>query len=108
MAIFEVQGVVSADTGEPLVQLRQVDEEGGMKFGFQLSPMDAREVAQNIQEAATNAIYEAALISWAKERDPQSGEAMGAMMIGGIRKHRADKWGLPSNPDDWRVDKPDE
>jgi hypothetical protein len=53
------------------------------------------------QEAATNAIYEAALLSWAKERDPASGEAMAAMMIGAVRKHRMDKWGCLSKPEDW-------
>jgi hypothetical protein len=108
MGVFEVQGVVSSETGLPLVQFRQLDEEDKLVMGFQVDPVEARDLAQNIQEAATNAIYEAALLSWAKERDPNGGEAMGAMMIDAVRRHRADKWGLPSRPEDWRLGVEDE
>jgi hypothetical protein len=102
MGRFEVQGVVSAETGLPLVQLRQLDDNDVEVIGFQVEPADAREIAQNIQEAATNAIYEAAILSWAKEQDPENGEIAGIMIIDNIRKHRADKWGLPDRPEDWR------
>lgn len=102
MSRFEVQGVVSAETGMPLVQLRQLDDNDEEVIGFQVEPADAREIAQNIQEAATNAIYEAAILSWAKERDPENGEVMGVMIIDAVRRHRADKWGLPDRPEDWR------
>lgn len=102
MGRFEVQGIVSAENGLPLVQLRQIDDEGNEVIGFQVEPAAAREIAQNIQEAATNAIYEAAIFSWAKERDPEDGEIMGVMIIDNIRKHRADRWGLPDQPEDWK------
>lgn len=102
MGRFEVQGIVSSQTGEPLVQLRQLDDDDNLEFGFQIPPGDAREIAQNIQEAAANAVYEAALIGWAKDRDPEQGEAMGAHMIDAVRRFRADRWGLPDQPKDWR------
>jgi hypothetical protein len=101
MASFEVQGIVSVQTGEPLIQLRQVDDEGEEIAGFQVSPMEAREIAQNIQEAAANAVYDAALIAWAKEKGPE-GETMGVVLVDQIRKYRADRWGLPDRPEDWR------
>lgn len=100
MGTFEVQGIVAVADGMPYVQFFvSNDEEQEAKF--QVSPQEAREMAQNIQEAATNAIYEAALIAWAKDRDPDTGEAMAAHLIGAIREFRADKWGLPSMPEDW-------
>jgi len=100
MGRFEVQGIVSVQTGEPLVQLRQLDENDVEQYGFQISPMEAREMAQHIQEAATNAVYDAALIAWAKEGD---NEAMGVMLVDIVRRFRADHWGLPDRPEDWRT-----
>jgi hypothetical protein len=102
VGVIEVQGVVSAATREPFVQLRQLDDEDNVVLSIQLTPMDAREVAQNIVEAAANAIYESALVAWAVARDPVNGEEMGTTLVGAVRKFRADKWGLPSNPEDWR------
>lgn len=102
MGRFEVQGVISSSTGEPLVQLRQLDDEDNEIIGFQVSPMDAREIAQNIVEAAANAIYEAALIAWVKDRDPDNGEVVGITLISAVREFRADKWGFPDRPEDWR------
>ena len=99
MGRFEVQGIVSVQTGEPLVQFRQLDDDDNLEFGFQLSPMEARETAQMIQEAAANAVYDAALISWAKER---KNEEMGVMLVDIVRRFRADHWGLPDRPEDWR------
>lgn len=102
MGRFEVQGIVSAETGMPLVQLRQLDDNDVEEMKFQVDPADAREIAQNILEAATNAIIEAAIISWTKEKDPKNGEIMGIMIIDAIRTHRSDRWGLPDRPEDWR------
>lgn len=102
MGRFEVQGIVSIKTGEPLVQLRQLDDNDNLQFGFQVSPMEAREIATNIQEAATNAVYDASLIAWAKESE--MGEEMGPMLVNLIRRFRADRWGLPDRPEVWRKD----
>lgn len=103
MGRFEVQGIVSVKTGEPLVQLRQLDDEDNEQHGFQVSPMEAREIAQNIVEAAANAIYDAALIAWAKEFHPDEPDT-GSMLVDLIRRYRADKWGLPDRPSDWTQD----
>lgn len=99
MGVFEVQGIVSAVTGEPMVQMRQLNDKGEIQFSFSMPPMEARETAQNIVEAAANAVCEAAIIAWAKEND---NENMGIMLIDVIRRYRSDKWGLPGNPEDWR------
>jgi hypothetical protein len=99
MGSFEVQGIVSAAAGEPLVQMRQLNDNGEVESSFSMPPMEAREVAQNIVEAAANAVCEAAIIAWAKEED---NENMGIMSIDVIRRYRSDKWGLPGNPEDWR------
>lgn len=104
MGRFEVQGIVSAKTGEPLVQLRQLDDNDVLEAGSQVTPMEAREIAQNIVEAAANAVYEAALLMWAKEKDSENGENIGFILIDGIRKFRADKWGLPDRPEDWSTE----
>jgi hypothetical protein len=101
MGRFEVQGIVSMKTGQPLVQMRQVDDNGVEESRFQVSPIEAREIAQNILEATFNSVYDAALIAWAKEAFPED-EMMGAAMVDLIRKYRADKWGLPDRPEDWR------
>lgn len=102
MGMFEVQGVVSSETGLPLVQFRQFDENNVVEAQFQVSPDDAREIAQNILEAATNAIYDAALITWVRETFPEDQQDAGPAMVSMIRKFRADKWGLPDQPKDWR------
>lgn len=100
MGRFEVQGIVSSETGLPFVQLRQLDDEK-VEAGFQVSPDDAREIAHNILEAATNAVYDAALIVWAKETFPDEID-VGPAMVNMIRQFRADKWGLPDRPKDWQ------
>jgi hypothetical protein len=101
MGAFEVQGIVSAASGEPIVQFF-LELEGEQQARFQVSPMEARDLAQTINEAATNAIYEAALLAWAKERDPENGELMAIHLIDSVRRFRSDKWGLPGRPEDWR------
>ena len=101
MGRLEVQGIVSAKTGEPLVQFRQLDDDGQLQAGWQVPPADAREMAQQVVEAAMNAVYDAALIAWAKEAWPDD-EEMGARIVDLIRRYRADAWGLPDQPEDWR------
>jgi hypothetical protein len=100
MSRFEVQGIISSKTGEPLVQLRQVNDDDIVEAGFQVSPSEAREISQNILEAATNAVYDAALIAWAKETF--SDDQAGPFIVDTIRQFRADKWGLPDRPEDWK------
>lgn len=99
MGRFEVQGIVSTESNMPLVQLRQIDDDGTEIYGFQVSPQDARELAMSILEAGLNATYDASLITWAIER---GNLGMGVMLVDTVRKHRADRWGLPDSPEDWR------
>jgi hypothetical protein len=101
MGRLEVQGIVSVKTGEPLVQFRQLDDDGNETAMWQAPPADAREMAQQVIEAAMNAVYDAALIAWANEAWPNE-PLMGARMVQIIREYRADTWGLPDQPDDWR------
>jgi hypothetical protein len=102
MGRLEVQGIVSSQTGEPLVQFRQLDDDGKFISGWQADIIDAREMAQEVIEAVTNAVYDAALIAWTKEMWPDAWEDMAAQLLPAIRSYRADRWGLPDNPDDWR------
>lgn len=101
MGRLEVQGIVSVKTGEPLVQFRQLSDEGKLQAEWQAPPADAREMAQQVIEAAMNAVYDAALIAWANEAWPDE-PLMGARMLQLIREYRADTWGLPDQPEDWR------
>jgi hypothetical protein len=101
MGRLEVQGIVSVKDGLPLVQFRQLDDEGKFISGWQSSPVEAREMAQQVVEASMNAVYDAALISWAKQAFPED-ENMGPRMVDLIRVYRADTWGLPDQPSDWR------
>ena len=103
MGRLEVQGIVSVENGLPLVQFRQLDDEGNAVTGWQASPAEAREMAQQVVEASMNAVYDAALISWAKETWPNDPN-MGPRMVSLIREFRADTWGLPDQPKDWRND----
>ena len=99
MGRFEVQGIVSSESNLPMVQLRQLDDDDNEIAGFQVDIMEAREIAQTIQEAATNAVCDAALITWAISR---GNLGMGVMLVDTVRKHRADKFGFPDRPEDWR------
>lgn len=103
MGQLAVQGIVSIKTGEPLVQIRQLDADNNEIYGFQVGPAEAREIAQNIIEAATNAVYDAALIAWSKETFPEHKE-FGPRIVSSIRDFRADKWGLSDQPKDWSKD----
>jgi hypothetical protein len=102
MGRLEVQGIVSTQTGEPLVQFRQLDDKGALEVGWQTGVVEAREMAQQVVEAAMNATYDAAFVSWAKEAFPDEWEEVVGKMLTIIRKHRADTWGLPDLPEDWR------
>jgi hypothetical protein len=101
MGRLEVQGIVSAKTGEPVVQFRQLDDDDREEAAWQASPLEAREMAQQAVEAAMNAVYDAALFAWARENWPDDLN-MAAAMLDVIRRYRADTWGMPDRPDDWR------
>jgi hypothetical protein len=103
MGRLEVQGIVSVINGLPMIQFRQLDDDDNLEAQWQASPAEARDMAQNIIEASFNAVYDAALIAWAKEVSPED-DAMGPKMVALIRQFRADKWGLPDQPKDWRLD----
>jgi hypothetical protein len=102
MGRLEVQGIVSAKTDEPLVQFRQLDDDGKLVVGWQTGVMEAREMAQQVVEAAMNAVYDAAIVAWAKEFWPDEWQDISAKMLTMMRRYRADAWGLPDQPDDWR------
>jgi hypothetical protein len=103
MGRIEVQGIVSATDGMPWVQFRQLDENGNLETRFQITPEESRELAINIIGASMNAIYDAAIVTWAKEMDPENYQEMASRMLILIRQHRADMWGLPDQPEDWRT-----
>ena len=103
MGRIEVQGIVSATNGMPWVQFRQLNDDGELEVQFQLTPQETRELAINMIGASMNAVYDAAIVSFFKERDPENDEEMSAQMLVLIRQHRADIWGLPDQPSDWRT-----
>lgn len=103
MGRLEVQGIVTASKGLPFVQFRQLDDNGNLEVGWQQTPAEARETAHQILEAAMNSIYDAACVAWVKEMDPENGDELGSKMLTLIRKYRADAWGLPDQPEDWRI-----
>lgn len=99
---LEVQGIVAArpnDQVEPLVQFRQI-EDGEPTAQWQAGVIEAREMAQQIIEAASNAVYDAALIAWAREEWPDDLN-MAEGLVSAVREYRADSWGLPDQPKDW-------
>jgi hypothetical protein len=95
----KVQGIVSARTGEPLVQFRATVD-GELVHGWQQSVDEAREHARLVVESAANATYEAAILQFMREEMKGSTEDAYAF-IGAMRIWRADKWGQPA-PEDWR------
>jgi hypothetical protein len=99
MGRLEVQGIVSAKTGEPLVQFRQLDDDDNVEAQWQASPAEAREMAQQVVEACANAVYDAALIAWGRDGGE---EEMALRLVDVVRRYRADSWGLPDRPEDWR------
>jgi len=103
MGRLEVQGIVSVKTSEPLVQFRQLEDDGKLVVGWQTGVLEAREMAQQVVEAASNAVYDAAIVAWAKENWPDEWQDISAKMLTMMRRYRADAWGLPDQPEDWRV-----
>lgn len=103
MGRLEVQGIVSASDKMPRVQFRQIDDNGEIEAEWQAEIIEAREMAQHILEATFNAIYDAALYAFTEEHFPEDSN-IGAHLVGGIRRFRADHWGLPDQPKDWRTD----
>jgi hypothetical protein len=102
MGRLEIQGIVSHKDGLPRVQFRQLDDKGKLEAGWESEIIEAREMAQQILEAVMNAIYDASIVTWVKEMDPANWEETSAKILTMIRTHRADRWGLPDQPEDWR------
>lgn len=101
MPRLEVQGIVSTQKGLPYVQMRFLDDDGNHIANLQLAPVEAREMAQRIIEASMNAVYDAALVGFAKHEWPNDPD-MGPGLLVMIREYRSDIWGLPDQPEDWR------
>jgi hypothetical protein len=102
MGRLEVQGIVSAQDGLPRVQFRQLNDENQIEAQWQTQIIEAREMAQQIVEAAMNAVYDAAVVTWAKEVFPDNWQEVSSNILITMRNHRADRWGLPDQPEDWR------
>jgi hypothetical protein len=102
MGRLETQGIVAVADGLPYVQFRQLDDEDNIVAQWQMTPAEAREHAEKTVESSMNAVYDAALIAWAKEFAPDQPD-MGPRMVMIIRQYRADIWGLPDQPEDWRT-----
>lgn len=107
MGRLMVQGIVSATDNLPYVQFSQLDDNDEVEAQWQTTPAEAREMAQQVVEASMNAVYDAALVTWAKEMWPHD-ETMAFKLITLIRDYRADAWGLPDRPEDWRLNKDDD
>lgn len=101
MGRLEVQGIVSMKNGLPFVQFRQLDDNDDVEAQWQATPAEAREMAQRVVEASMNAVYDAALIAWAKTMWPGDSD-IGPRLVSLVRDYRADIWGLPDRPEDWR------
>lgn len=101
MGRFEVQGIVAAENGLPLVQFRQLDDDGKEIAKWQNSPIEARELSITIIEASMNAVYDAALIAWAREMWPEDKEIGWGLLVA-VRTFRSDRYGLPDQPEDWK------
>lgn len=85
---LEVLGIVSAESGKPVVQLSWGDQAG------QLSPDQARAHALLILEAAQNAVADAAILEWARDELDVDLER-GAHLLDALRRYRTDRWGQP-------------
>jgi hypothetical protein len=99
---IEVQGIIGGNPVEPeaLVQIRFMRDGETIAMG-QFSPDEARTHAQLVVEAASNATYEAAMFQWLVE-EMGIPHARAAQAIEAMRIWRADKWGQPTIPEDWR------
>lgn len=99
---IEVQGIIGGNPVEPkpLVQIRFVRNDETIAQG-QFDPDEARQHAQLVAEAATNAVYEAGMYQWLTDEMGVSVEQAG-QAIAAMRDWRADKWGQSTIPEDWR------
>ena len=83
-----VVGGISHRTGEPFVRIEWGEQRG------QSDVDTARGFAQNLLEACTNAVADAALLAWGRdELDLDLDKA--AHLIDALRRYRADRWGQP-------------
>lgn len=101
MGRLEVQGIVAANTREPVVQCRMLDDDDNETAKWQATVGEAREMAQQLVEAAMNATYDAAIFTWAID-EVKIEEHAAYGMLDAVRRFRADTWGLPDRPEDWR------
>jgi hypothetical protein len=85
---LEVVGIVSAESGKPIVQLSWGEQAG------QISPEQARAHALLILEAAQNAVADAAILGWARDELGVDLER-GAQLLDALRRYRTDRWGQP-------------
>lgn len=85
---LDVVGIVSAESGKPIVQLSWGEQAG------QISPEQARAHALLILEAAQNAVADAAILGWARDELNVDLER-GAQLLDALRRYRADRWGQP-------------
>lgn len=82
-----VESLVSSTTLEPVVQLRILFDNGDGQTTVQMSPEDARQIAQHILEAAEGAIVDAFLNDWCKTM-LGGNEAHAAMIMKDFREFR--------------------
>jgi hypothetical protein len=98
---LEVLGIVSARTGQPVVQL-----EWGGATG-QLDVEQARAHALLIVEAAQNAVADAAILEWAKDELELDLDRASAL-VDALRRYRSDRWGQPDLDIEFERPPPDE
>jgi hypothetical protein len=101
---IEVQGIIGGGVDEepkPIIQVRFVRDGETVAMG-QWDPDDAYEWGKLLQGAIANAVYETALFRWfTEEMEIEPEKVAGA--IEGVRLYRADLWGQPTIPEDWRM-----
>jgi hypothetical protein len=83
-----VSAGVSALSRKPYVQLAWGENRG------QVDVDTARAFAQNVLEACTNAVADAAIMGWAID-ELDVGLERSAHLIDALRRYRADRWGQP-------------
>lgn len=79
---------VSHRTGKPFVQIEWGEQRG------QVDVDEARGFAQNVLEACSNGVTEAALLEWARVELKLDLDGS-ARMIDALRQYRHDRWGQP-------------
>lgn len=99
MDTVEIVGIVSRETGEPYVMFDVLNATGESVTKFKLHPDEARELAQNILEAATNAVYESTIILWSQSVNNENPD-IGIHLVSMIREYRQDRWGRSAQVED--------